>query len=115
MKPVSEETRKKMSLSGMGKVFSQEAKDKIGRAHSGKKAYAWKGGVSRGYKIKNAPRPKPESCEVCGRLDRICFDHNHKNGKFRGWLCFKCNIALGMVDDSYDILISLSKYIIQNI
>tara|TARA_R100001143_G_C3249644_1_gene82903 strand:- start:17 stop:493 length:477 start_codon:yes stop_codon:yes gene_type:complete len=26
-------------------------------------------------------------------------DHDHKSGKFRGWLCNKCNSALGWLDD----------------
>ena len=28
-----------------------------------------------------------------------CLDHDHKTGKFRGWLCNKCNSALGWLED----------------
>ena len=49
--------------------------------------------------VKKAGRPRPSKCEICGRGGVICFDHCHVTEKFRGWLCRKCNNALGMVDD----------------
>ncbi len=115
MKPVSMKTRRKMSLSRKGIKFSEEIIKKLREAQKGEKGSNWQGGISWGYKVENAPRPKPESCEVCGRFGRICYDHNHKTGEFRGWLCFKCNIALGMIDDNPKTLTDLAKYIIKNI
>lgn len=39
-----------------------------------------------------AGRPRPMVCDICEdanawRNDIIAFDHCHKNGHFRGWLC----------------------------
>lgn len=41
-----------------------------------------------------------QSCKVCGSTRRLCIDHGHNTGKIRGILCSKCNIGLGMFDDS---------------
>jgi hypothetical protein len=41
-----------------------------------------------------------QSCKVCGSTRRLCIDHDHNTGKIRGVLCSKCNIGLGMFDDS---------------
>ena len=38
-------------------------------------------------------------------------DHDHKSGKFRGWLCNKCNSALGWLDDDLDNLKRAVKYL----
>lgn len=45
----------------------------------------------------------PTICECCGGLPgklALHLDHDHKTNKFRGWLCGKCNIALGLFGDS---------------
>lgn len=63
-------------------------------------------------------RPCPEKCETCGRPSvnnrALSLDHDHATGKFRGWLCQKCNAVLGFVDDSEDILINLRDYLIRS-
>ncbi len=38
-------------------------------------------------------------------------DHDHQTGKFRGLLCHKCNVTLGMVDDSTEVLRWLAQYV----
>ncbi len=43
--------------------------------------------------------------------NRIHFDHDHVTGKFRGFICHKCNMALGMVEDSADRLRGLIQYL----
>jgi hypothetical protein len=59
-----------------------------------------------------APRPKPDYCEVCsGNSGGIVWDHCHKKGFFRGWLCAACNGALGLVKDDPTILEKLVKYL----
>ena len=40
-----------------------------------------------------------------------CADHNHKTGKFRDWLCHKCNLGIGNLDDDPDILDAGSNYL----
>jgi hypothetical protein len=61
---------------------------------------------------KVAGRKKPKRCDVCKKSGkRICFDHCHKKGHFRGWLCSTCNWALGHVKDSSSLLRKLAAYI----
>jgi len=90
-----------------GSKLTQEHKDKIAKAN-------YKGGTSWKYKIGRAPRPRPEQCELCGALGVICFDHNHATGEFRGWLCRRCNITLGMVKDNRELLLAMVNYLLLN-
>jgi hypothetical protein len=58
----------------------------------------------------------PTVCEACGskpdgRWGRLNFDHDHETGEFRGWLCRQCNIALGLVKDNAERLLSLALYL----
>jgi hypothetical protein len=39
------------------------------------------------------------------------FDHDHETGAFRGWICGKCNTALGLADDDPEILLKLIEYL----
>jgi len=54
---------------------------------------------------------KPVNCELCNGTTRIAYDHCHKTGKFRGWLCMKCNTALGLVNDDIELLQKMIKYL----
>ena len=38
-------------------------------------------------------------------------DHNHETGKVRGWLCFPCNYALGLLRDDPKTLLRLVDYV----
>jgi len=58
-----------------------------------------------------AGRPRPEKCEACGRPGDIHFDHCHLTGKFRGWICESCNLALGKMNDDPDLLRRLASYV----
>jgi hypothetical protein len=64
-----------------------------------------------------AGRPRPQVCDVCnGKTDTSChdkivYDHCHLTGKFRGWICDRCNKTLGMVQDSPDLLLNLALYL----
>ncbi|WP_425364302.1 endonuclease domain-containing protein [Bradyrhizobium barranii] len=55
--------------------------------------------------------PKPASCEACGRDGKICADHEHSSGAFRGWLCADCNLTLGKMSDNAAWLRSLADYL----
>jgi hypothetical protein len=63
-----------------------------------------------------AGRPQAERCEICnraptGHTKATHFDHCHTTGKFRGWLCTKCNTALGLADEDPKILRAIADYI----
>ncbi len=53
-------------------------------------------------------------CHCCGECEKsdnsLCIDHCHITGKFRGWLCRNCNLALGLCQDNPNILV---KYLYQ--
>lgn len=48
-------------------------------------------------------RPEPSHCELCSKKPRpnrgLRPDHNHKTGKFRGWICDGCNAGIGLLGD----------------
>jgi hypothetical protein len=52
------------------------------------------------------------ACAICHKgLVEKNVDHSHASGRVRGILCNKCNLALGMADDSPDRLRAMAEYI----
>lgn len=118
----SEEHKMKMRLAQIGikrGKFTDEHKKKIGR--SGESHWHWKGGggttgYDRRKREQQAGRPRSDNCEICGipaseLRQALHFDHDHKTGKFRGWICNRCNLALGMVSDNVEILRRMVDYL----
>lgn len=57
-------------------------------------------------------RVKPDACDACGGNDGgIVFDHCHSAMVPRGWLCDRCNIALGCLRDDPERLRKLLGYL----
>jgi hypothetical protein len=52
-----------------------------------------------------------KSCAVCGSTERICWDHCHRTGAFRGWLCGHRNSGLGFFRDNPVHLQSAIRYL----
>lgn len=52
-----------------------------------------------------------EVCEICGASEKLCVDHDHETGKFRGYLCGKCNKALGLFRDDLGLLEKAKVYL----
>jgi hypothetical protein len=59
-------------------------------------------------------------CAICkqeetntynGKIKRLAVDHNHTTGKIRGLLCTKCNVSIGNLNDSIDLLNSAISYL----
>lgn len=51
-------------------------------------------------------------CAVCGepsKYKRLNIDHCHRRRRFRGLLCNRCNVAMGVVDNS-ELLEALVAY-----
>lgn len=71
---------------------------------------------TRKYRKLPAPtRPMPETCDCCGGPPNgrgsLHLDHCHETGKFRGWLCHKCNAGLGLLGDNNFGLQRMSMYL----
>lgn len=54
-------------------------------------------------------------CSICrtalsGGKD-TCWDHDHKTGNFRAWLCQACNKGLGFFKDNPEVLRKAAQYI----
>ena len=53
-------------------------------------------------------------CAICNKdpfPKLLCVDHNHNTGKVRGLLCNNCNIALGMLKDSPELIDNAKAYL----
>jgi hypothetical protein len=49
------------------------------------------------------------TCPICSKstivgISKIVLDHNHQNGKVRGFLCESCNTGIGRFDDDTTII-----------
>ena len=73
---------------------------------------------------KTAPTiPKDYRCPICKRNEQEakghnpnkkgvwCLDHDHDTKKFRGWICYKCNLALGNFNDDLRRLENAIEYL----
>ena len=57
------------------------------------------------------------ACLVCGSPEgrrRLSVDHDHLTGAFRGLLCQRCNMAIGLLRDEPRILRSAAEYLERN-
>jgi hypothetical protein len=61
-------------------------------------------------------------CAICGNLETVtdkktglirslCVDHDHESGKIRGLLCSRCNVAIGLIDDSPEKAKKIFEYL----
>lgn len=58
-------------------------------------------------------------CEICGSTaqeanpakTRLCIDHDHATGEFRGLLCTPCNVMIGNALDDPEILLAAAAYL----
>jgi len=48
---------------------------------------------------------------VKGQPKRLAIDHNHKTGYVRGLLCHSCNVSIGSMNDSIELLQSAITYL----
>ena len=52
--------------------------------------------------------------ETCQRNNFLSVDHEHSTGRIRGLLCNNCNRALGLFQDSMDVLHNAIMYLQNN-
>lgn len=57
-------------------------------------------------------------CAICNseetRDGKLAIDHCHSTGKFRGMLCHKCNMALGLFGDDIEVMSNAIEYLKQH-
>ena len=50
-------------------------------------------------------------CVICKREKKLVLDHCHRTNKIRGFICNKCNTALGMIEDNIQTAKNIVKYL----
>lgn len=61
-----------------------------------------------------ASRPEPPLCEACGNPPSkkgMHLDHCHNSHVFRGWLCSRCNLGIGLLGDTLSGVIKAAAYL----
>lgn len=121
------ERGKKISLALKGRIHSEETRKKISTSLTGK----FRGQIAPWVELNMtqnhyrlmmnlkkkeeiAKRPRAEGCEICLSPEKTYFDHCHKTGKFRGWICRRCHLTLGALKDDVRILELLIDYLKSN-
>ena len=56
------------------------------------------------------------ACAICAATpldirENLSIDHCHLTGSFRGLLCRKCNLAIGLLKDRSELALSAAKYL----
>jgi len=54
-------------------------------------------------------------CQICFGHKKLCLDHDHATGKFRGILCARCNFGLGNFSDNQELLSKAILYLQKNL
>jgi hypothetical protein len=55
-------------------------------------------------------------CAICGEelvrsKNKTCLDHDHVTGKARGVICFKCNITIGFIEKTPELVKPILTYL----
>lgn len=72
-----------------------------------------------GWKRDGMPTPtrdRPLTCEACNEPPKkraLALDHDHASGAFRGWLCDRCNFAIGLLFDDPRKIQGLLSYLLR--
>ena len=57
------------------------------------------------------PPPTDGKCAICHREMPLRLDHNHETGKFRGYICNDCNLGLGKLGDTAEMIRRVLAYL----
>jgi hypothetical protein len=98
-----------------------EAKRKYNLTAKAKSAWTRYNKSSKGFASRGIPDPTrsmPARCECCNgppnAVGVLCIDHDHVTGTFRGWLCSKCNMGIGLLGDDREGLSLAQAYLALN-
>ena len=69
--------------------------------------------------VKKHRPPEGTICECCKKvrmtygqsMKSMCFDHDPVKGKFRGWICKRCNVGLGNAGDDDEGVMNFVRYL----
>lgn len=57
------------------------------------------------------------TCAICLSINpsgrRLHIDHNHKTGRVRGLLCYRCNAAIGYAREDRNIISEIFRYLLK--
>lgn len=56
----------------------------------------------------------PETSVLRGHVRRLAVDHDHKTGRVRALLCFRCNAGIGRFREDTEVLIRAASYLRQH-
>lgn len=130
-------SRRKMGDTRRGRKHSASHKAKISAAHLGKKkpkryerqcvcGTTFISGANnaifcsiqckraaRGHGLRHAPQFAhfDKLCAICGAIEQLVGDHDHKTGTPRGILCRNCNLAIGNMSDNPERLRRAADYL----
>lgn len=98
--------------------YSKDPAFKIARKQSQQRNRAKKLGISA-EELRYMLQRANGVCEICGNPPSMTgtsgqslhIDHCHSSGRVRGMLCARCNLTLGKVEDSIDILTKMKEYL----
>lgn len=54
------------------------------------------------------------NCSICERTDDLVLDHCHNSGRIRGVLCRNCNVGIGQLKDSSELVARALYYLQEN-
>tara|TARA_R100001086_G_scaffold202005_1_gene118158 strand:+ start:603 stop:1037 length:435 start_codon:yes stop_codon:yes gene_type:complete len=64
-------------------------------------------------KGQTAPEPNTP-CECCGAKGiGLSWDHDHKTGDHRGWICHNCNTGIGKLGDNITGVLQALNYLVK--
>lgn len=85
-------------------VYNIRKKEKY---HANKEFYRQQDRIRRGVILEPGP------CEICGKVSKLCRDHNHATSMWRGKICANCNSAIGLIYESLDTLDRMKEYLLK--
>lgn len=101
-KPMAEATKRAISAATKGRPASHLRGKRQSAEHIAKRVAIQTG---RHY---NLPVGQ---CAICGLERRLYKDHCHESGRRRGMLCIRCNVGIGQLGDSPELLEIAAAYI----
>lgn len=66
--------------------------------------------LEQGYVCAICKNPEKAKTKTKGTKS-LAIDHCHVTGKIRGLLCQKCNMSLGLLNENFDSILSMAKYV----